>query len=61
MYAVEPAQVDDHLEIQMDVMCPHLVEARMTVAVMENRYLFDAEVVANHYLQTDYEVVGPES
>jgi hypothetical protein len=45
----------------MDVMCPHSVEARMTVAVMENRYLFDAEVVANHYLQTDYEVVGPES
>ena len=61
MYAVEPAQADDHLEIQMGVMCPHLMEARMIAAVMENRYLFDAGVVANQYLRADYEVVGPES
>lgn len=61
MYAVELAQADDHLEIQMDVMRHHLTEARMIAAVMVNRYLFDVEVVANHYLRADYEVVGPES
>lgn len=62
MYAVEQAQADDHLEIQMDVMRLHSMGARMSVAVMmENHYLFGAEVVASHYLRAGCEVVGPES